>query len=51
MHSGTTWNSSVNREEVIDGASILSFLMPMFIDVMMDNPHEQWGRPFYPVVE
>lgn len=51
MHGGTTWNSSVNRDQVIDGASILSFLMPMFVDVMMDNPHEPWGRPFYPVVE
>ena len=27
------------------------FLMPVFVDVMMDNPREDWGRPFYPVVE
>ena len=51
MHGGTTWNSSVNRDQVKDGASILSFLMPLFVDVMMDNPDENWGRPFYPVVE
>ena len=51
VHGGATWNSAVNRDQVRDGASILGFLMPVFVDVMMDNPHEDWGRPFYPVVE
>ena len=50
VHGGATWNSTVNRDQVRDGASILSFLMPVFIDLMMDNPHEDWGQPFYPVV-
>ena len=50
VHGGSTWNSSVNREQVRDGTAILEFLMPVFVDVMMDNPDEQWGRPFYPVV-
>jgi hypothetical protein len=36
---------------VRDGAAILGFLMPVFVDLMMDNPQEDWGRPFYPVVE
>ena len=34
-----------------DGAAILAFLMPVFVDVMMDNPHEDRGCPFYPVVD
>ena len=51
VHGGATWNSQVNRDQVRDGAAILAFLMPVFVDVMMDNPHEDWGRPFYPVVE
>ena len=51
VHGGSTWNSQVNREQLRDGAAILAFLMPVFVDVMMDNPHEDWGRPFYPVVE
>jgi len=51
VHGGSTWNSSVNREQVRDGASILGFLMPAFIDIMMDNVDQSWGRPFYPVVE
>lgn len=26
-------------------------LMPVFIDIMMDNPDADWGQPFYPVVD
>jgi Zn-dependent oligopeptidase len=51
VHGGSTWNSGVNRAQVRDGAAILAFLMPVFVDLMMENPHEDWGRPFYPVVE
>lgn len=51
VHGGSTWNSGVNRAQVRDGAAILGFLMPMFVDIMMDNAHEDWGRPFYPVVD
>jgi len=48
MHGGSTWNSEVNREQVRGGANILGFLMPVFIDIMMDNPKEDWGAPYYP---
>lgn len=51
VHGGATWNSSVNRSQVRDGASILSFLVPVFIDLMMDNPDVSWGEPYYPLVE
>lgn len=50
VHGGSTWNSKVNRAQVRDGAAILGFLMPAFIDLMMDNPDRNWGKPFYPVV-
>ena len=51
LHGGATWNSSVNRAQVRDGTAILAFLVPVFVDIMMDNPNEEWGRPFYPVVD
>lgn len=51
VHGGSTWNSGVNRAQVRDGAAILGFLMPVFVDIMMDNHTEDWGRPFYPVVD
>jgi hypothetical protein len=50
VHGGATWGGAVNRAQVGDGARILAFLMPMFVDLMMDNPQANWGRPFYPVV-
>lgn len=50
IHRGATWNSSVNRDQVRDGARIMSFLVPVFIDVMLDNPTQQWGPPHYPIV-
>lgn len=51
VHGGSTWNSQVNRAQVTDGAAILTFLMPVFVDLMMDNPAADWGKPFYPVVK
>jgi hypothetical protein len=51
VHGGATWNSRVNREQVRDGSRILAVLVPEFIDLMMDNPDEAWGAPYYPVVE
>ena len=45
VHGGATWNSRVNRDQVRGGAALLAFLMPVFVDVMMDNPHENWGAP------
>lgn len=50
VHGGSTWNSAVNRAQVRDGAAILGFLMPVFVDIMMDNALENWGTPFYPVI-
>ena len=50
MHGGATWRSSVNREQVRDGARIMAFLTPLFIGLMMSNPDVEWGPPDYPVV-
>jgi hypothetical protein len=51
VHGGATWNSDVNRDQVRDGASLLGCLLPIFIDLMMDNPDHEWPMPNYPVVE
>lgn len=50
IHGGATWESSLNRAQVRDGAAVLAWMVPIFIDLIMDNPDEDWGRPFYPVV-
>ena len=51
VHGGATWNSEVNRRQVRDGAALLSCLLPIFIDLMMDNPDHAWSMPNYPVVD
>ena len=51
VHGGATWNSRINRGQVGDGAAILAALMPVFLEVMMDHPGEDWGRPFYPALD
>ena len=51
LHGGATWNSAVNRKQVEDCKQILARLVPLFIDLMMDAPNEQWDKPCYPVVE
>lgn len=51
VHGGATWDSSANRNQVRDGASLLGCLLPVFIDLMMDYPQAEWAMPMYPVVE
>jgi hypothetical protein len=51
IHGGSTWNSSVNRDQVRDGFQIMAFLVPLFIDLMMNYPEIPWGAPYYPVVD
>lgn len=51
IHGGATWNSDVNRDQVRDGGAILCCLLPIFIDLMMDNPDHPWPMPHYPVVD
>jgi hypothetical protein len=51
IHGGATWSSSVNRAQVQDSANILGLLVPLFIDLMMDNSGNDWGIPYFPVVD
>ncbi len=52
IHGGSTFNSSVNREQLKDGCAILSLLIPAMLDIMMKNySNVDWGKPFYPVVK
>ena len=50
MHGGATWQGSVNRAQVGDGARIMAFLVPLFVGLMMAHPEIDWGPPDYPVV-
>jgi hypothetical protein len=51
IHGGATWNSSVNREQMRDCVSLMRKLVPLVIEIMMDNPGTLWGDACYPVVK
>ena len=51
IHGAATWGGKVNRDQVRDGAKILAFLVPLLVDLMLDNPETVWGQYHYPVME
>jgi hypothetical protein len=51
MHGGATWNSSVNRDQIRDCANLLGKLVPLVIEIMMDNVNTLWSDACYPVVD
>lgn len=50
LHGGATWNSSVNRAQVADGARILGALVPAVLALMLGHPEAEFGEVMYPVV-
>ena len=51
IHGGATWNSSVNREQIRDCTNLMAKLVPLVIEIMLDNPSTSWGPACYPRVE
>ena len=51
VHGGATWNGSVNRNQLRDGANFLAKVVPLVIEILLDHPVEVWGDAMYPVVD
>lgn len=51
VHGGATWNSSVNRQQVRDGANLLGTLLPAILSLMLAHPELDYGGISYPVIE
>ena len=49
IHGGATWNSAVNRNQIKDGVSILSILVPVIISIMLNKNPMIIGKACYPV--
>ena len=49
MHGCATQDGYLNRRQVDAGAMVLGPLTCEFVDVMSDNPQEDWGALAYPV--
>ena len=42
--------SDINREQVRDCARFMAALVPVIIEIMMDQPQTVWSGAVYPVV-
>ncbi len=50
IHGGATYNSKLNRSQLKDACNIMQLLVPIIIDIMLDNGEHDWGEIAYPVV-
>jgi hypothetical protein len=48
-HGGATLNSTTNRAQAKDGASILGALLPIIIDIMMDDDGMNFKEIAHPI--
>lgn len=50
IHGSATYQGSVNRDQVKDGSSILHYLVPQFVSIMLEQPEHDWGEVMYPAI-
>lgn len=50
VHGGSTYNSKLNRAQLKDACNIMQLLVPIIIDIMLENSQHDWGEIAYPVV-
>jgi hypothetical protein len=50
IHGGATYQSRVNREQVKSSRRLLAQLMPVVIEVMLNDQDTAWGDIRFPVV-
>lgn len=43
IHGGMTWGSSVNRDQLRDANHIMSDVVPVIIEIQLDNAQRHWG--------
>lgn len=48
VHGGATWGSSANRAQIRDGSTILMTILPVIIDIMMDDSTDDFEAIAYP---
>lgn len=51
VHGGSTFNSKLNRAQLKDACNIMQLLVPIIIDIMLENNQHDWGEIAYPVVK
>ena len=44
FHGYTTYNSKKNRDSVKNASELMKKFIPLFLEIMMNNPSEAWGE-------
>lgn len=50
VHGGATFESSINRAQINDACEIMRELMPIILEIMMNDSKQLWGEAIYPVI-
>lgn len=51
IHGGATFQGKINRRQVNEGVRMLDKLVPLIIELMIQNKQEDWGKASFPPVE
>ena len=54
MHGASTWGKTDNKDQLIHGAKVMHYLLPIFIEFMLKSPKNKWkawGEIWYPRVD
>lgn len=50
LHGGATYKGSTNIQQKKDGCAILFTMLPIVFEIIIQNPTDDWGKPYYPVI-
>ena len=51
VHGGSTWGGDHNRNQVEICTAIISSMVPLMVDIMLESPNEDWGELHFPVLD
>lgn len=51
VHGGATWNGAANRDQLRDGNAILTAILPLIIDVMIEDVSDDFAGIAYPLIQ
>lgn len=50
LHGGSSFKSSVNIAQKKEACTFLLNILPVILKIIMQNYSQDWGKPYYPVV-
>ena len=51
IHGGSTWGGDRNRNQVKICSRVISLIVPLMIDIMLESPDTDWKELHYPILD